>query len=169
MHGMVYKQFVSSGMRCGGAPGGRPRSRAVLSLFAMPALYTKIRGSAPQLARSPDGCLARTPQDSRVEIIAALDEAVAGLLLEFYKKTGGKKPERIIFYRDGVADGQFQHVLDQVAMSPPVPILPACVMLPPCDFPPHGSSCSLIVRRYGRLNRVQMNICILDAFSGAIM
>jgi len=52
-------------------------------------------------------------QDSRVEIIAALDEAVAGLLLEFYKKTGGKKPERIIFYRDGVADGQFQHVLDQ--------------------------------------------------------
>jgi eukaryotic translation initiation factor 2C len=49
-----------------------------------------------------------------VEIIADLDKAVAALLMEFYKNTNGKKPERIIFYRDGVAEGQFQHVLDQV-------------------------------------------------------
>nr|TKW30909.1 hypothetical protein SEVIR_2G069400v2 [Setaria viridis] len=32
------------------------------------------------------------------------------LLLSFYKKTG-QKPKRIIFYRDGVSEGQFSHVL----------------------------------------------------------
>ncbi|XP_039797428.1 protein argonaute MEL1-like [Panicum virgatum] len=32
------------------------------------------------------------------------------LLSSFYKRTG-RKPERIIFYRDGVSEGQFSHVL----------------------------------------------------------
>ncbi|KAF3333035.1 protein argonaute MEL1-like protein [Carex littledalei] len=34
------------------------------------------------------------------------------LLVAFYKSTG-RKPERIIFYRDGVSEGQFSHVLLQ--------------------------------------------------------
>eukprot|EP00192_Tetraselmis_astigmatica_P024724 CAMPEP_0117648132 /NCGR_PEP_ID=MMETSP0804-20121206/227_1 /TAXON_ID=1074897 /ORGANISM="Tetraselmis astigmatica, Strain CCMP880" /LENGTH=472 /DNA_ID=CAMNT_0005453685 /DNA_START=616 /DNA_END=2034 /DNA_ORIENTATION=+ len=52
-------------------------------------------------------------QAHREEIITKLDEAVASLLLDFYKVNKGLKPESIIFFRDGVAEGQFAHVLDQ--------------------------------------------------------
>jgi len=30
--------------------------------------------------------------------------------MEFYKSNNGKKPESIVFYRDGVSEGQFDHV-----------------------------------------------------------
>jgi eukaryotic translation initiation factor 2C len=33
------------------------------------------------------------------------------LLLEFYGATGGKRPEALLFYRDGVSEGQFDQVL----------------------------------------------------------
>ncbi|KAF0908875.1 hypothetical protein E2562_028754 [Oryza meyeriana var. granulata] len=33
------------------------------------------------------------------------------LLVAFYNRNGGRKPKRIIFYRDGVSDGQFYQVL----------------------------------------------------------
>ena len=43
------------------------------------------------------------------------------LLREFYKACGMKKPERIIVYRDGVSEGQFdtvqQQELPQVGMG----------------------------------------------------
>jgi len=52
-------------------------------------------------------------QGHREEIITGLDSAVKALLLEFYRATNGYKPERIVFYRDGVSDGQFAHCLDQ--------------------------------------------------------
>ena len=32
------------------------------------------------------------------------------LLLNFYRATGGKKPERLILYRDGVSQGMFNEV-----------------------------------------------------------
>ena len=35
---------------------------------------------------------------------------VRELLIAFYKNTRGFKPTRIIFYRDGVSEGQFQMV-----------------------------------------------------------
>ena len=35
------------------------------------------------------------------------------LLREFYKACGKKKPERIIVYRDGVSEGQFDAVQQQ--------------------------------------------------------
>ena len=31
--------------------------------------------------------------------------------MEFYRATKGKKPEALVFYRDGVSEGQFQQVL----------------------------------------------------------
>ena len=35
---------------------------------------------------------------------------VKELLLEFYRANGQKKPEKLIFYRDGVSEGQFDTV-----------------------------------------------------------
>ncbi|CAB4439948.1 unnamed protein product [Rhizophagus irregularis] len=49
-------------------------------------------------------------QTGRFEIIADLANMVKDLLKTFYQ-TCGRKPERILFYRDGVSEGQFKHVL----------------------------------------------------------
>lgn len=50
-------------------------------------------------------------QTGRTEIIADLANMVKELLKTFYQ-TCGRKPERILFYRDGVSEGQFSQVLD---------------------------------------------------------
>ncbi|GBC00859.1 hypothetical protein RclHR1_00040010 [Rhizophagus clarus] len=49
-------------------------------------------------------------QTGRAEIIADLANMVKELLKTFYQ-TCGRKPERILFYRDGVSESQFQSVL----------------------------------------------------------
>lgn len=50
-------------------------------------------------------------QEGRVEIIVNLAEMIIELLRTFYKKTG-VKPERILFFRDGISEGQFKQVLN---------------------------------------------------------
>ncbi|OAD76297.1 hypothetical protein PHYBLDRAFT_123569 [Phycomyces blakesleeanus NRRL 1555(-)] len=50
-------------------------------------------------------------QANRTEIIADLANMVKELLKNFYQSCG-QKPERILFYRDGVSEGQFKQVLD---------------------------------------------------------
>ena len=50
-------------------------------------------------------------QGSRVETIVDIGGMCKELLRAFFHSTG-KKPERILFYRDGVSEGQFSHVLD---------------------------------------------------------
>lgn len=45
-------------------------------------------------------------------MIGALAEVVKQMLMEFHKRNGGKKPQAIIYYRDGVADSQFPIVLE---------------------------------------------------------
>jgi eukaryotic translation initiation factor 2C len=47
-----------------------------------------------------------------VEIIKELDKMVIDLLQVFTRNCGNRLPNRIVFYRDGVDDGQFQKVLD---------------------------------------------------------
>ncbi|XP_031556457.1 protein argonaute-2-like [Actinia tenebrosa] len=49
-------------------------------------------------------------QTHRQEIIAELGAMVRELLVQFYQSTR-HKPQRIIFYRDGVSEGQFRQVL----------------------------------------------------------
>uniref|UniRef100_A0A804RNZ4 Piwi domain-containing protein n=3 Tax=Zea mays TaxID=4577 RepID=A0A804RNZ4_MAIZE len=49
-------------------------------------------------------------QAHREEIIQNLGGMIRELMISFYKRTG-KKPKRIIFYRDGISEGQFNHVL----------------------------------------------------------
>ena len=43
-------------------------------------------------------------------IIEALQEMVKQMLIQFYQRVK-TKPQRIIFYRDGVSEGQHYHVM----------------------------------------------------------
>ena len=54
-------------------------------------------------------CATVRVQRPRQEIIEDLSYMVRELLIQFYKSTRFK-PTRIIFYRDGVSEGQFQQV-----------------------------------------------------------
>lgn len=49
-------------------------------------------------------------QQARVETIQDLTSMAKELLLAYYRKTG-KKPLRIITFRDGVSEGQFAEVM----------------------------------------------------------
>lgn len=58
-------------------------------------------------------CCDRTAfQGHRQEVIGSLKDVVQDMLKEFYRRNNGKKPEAIIYYRDGVADSQFPTVLE---------------------------------------------------------
>jgi hypothetical protein len=47
-----------------------------------------------------------------LEIIKELETMVADLLRVFQRTCGGRLPNKIVFYRDGVDEGQYQKVLD---------------------------------------------------------
>lgn len=69
---------------------------------------------SPQVVGSMDAhpnryCATVRVQQHRQEIIQDLATMVRELLIQFYKSTRFK-PTRIIFYRDGVSEGQFQQV-----------------------------------------------------------
>nr|AUM60042.1 argonaute 2 [Diabrotica virgifera virgifera] len=49
-------------------------------------------------------------QPPRQEIIEDLENIVVDQLKFFYESNKGQKPQRIIFFRDGVSDGQFEQV-----------------------------------------------------------
>eukprot|EP00878_Enallax_costatus_P011253 GHUV01011750.1.p1 GENE.GHUV01011750.1~~GHUV01011750.1.p1 ORF type:complete len:582 (+),score=200.21 GHUV01011750.1:324-2069(+) len=51
-------------------------------------------------------------QGHRQEVIGSLKDVVQDMLKEFYKRNNARKPEAIIYYRDGVADSQFPTVLE---------------------------------------------------------
>ena len=59
------------------------------------------------------------------EIITDLAALVKELLWDFYNATSGRKPTRIIFFRDGVSEGQF----DQVLVHEVRAVQEACTML----------------------------------------
>ena len=51
-------------------------------------------------------------QASRVEVIEDLELMASEIALNFYRSNGQTKPKRVIFYRDGVSESQFQIVLN---------------------------------------------------------
>lgn len=63
-------------------------------------------------------------QQHRLEVIQDLTNMIKELLIQFYRATRFK-PYRIIFYRDGVSEGQFQQVLTHELIA----IRKACVCL----------------------------------------
>ena len=58
--------------------------------------------------------LAEYPKSGRcsVEIIKELDNMIIDLIKLFARSCGNRLPNKIVFYRDGVDDGQYQKVLD---------------------------------------------------------
>lgn len=57
-------------------------------------------------------------QGPRIEIIEDFKEIIKGSL-RFFKQTNGFLPEKILYYRDGVSEGQFQQVMgtERLAME----------------------------------------------------
>ncbi|POY69894.1 hypothetical protein BMF94_7105, partial [Rhodotorula taiwanensis] len=51
-----------------------------------------------------------TVQPSRLELIARLEEMMLKLLKQFWERNGCL-PEQILFFRDGISEGQFSHVI----------------------------------------------------------
>ena len=52
-------------------------------------------------------------QNSRVEMVHALTDAMVKMFTSFKTRNGGKLPAHVIIFRDGVSDGQFDQVLDK--------------------------------------------------------
>lgn len=72
--------------------------------------------SIAAIVASMDGRLSQyaahiSSQNSRVEMISAVQEGMTTLFETFKRKNNNKMPETIVVYRDGVADGQFEQVL----------------------------------------------------------
>ncbi|KAI8062500.1 Piwi domain-containing protein [Gongronella butleri] len=65
-------------------------------------------------------------QANRTEIIADLANMVKDMLKTFFQSTG-QKPARMVFYRDGVSEGQFSQVLENEIAA----IRTACTSLDP--------------------------------------
>ncbi|CAO0794814.1 unnamed protein product [Mucor circinelloides] len=81
-----------------------------------PAPGDMNRPSIAALAASMDARASRYSssirvQANRTEIIADLPNMIKEVLKNFYQSCG-QKPERILFYRDGVSEGQFKQVMD---------------------------------------------------------
>lgn len=80
-----------------------------------PSLAACIGSLDAKLARYAVSVRAQVNVDEKkqsIEIILELKEMVRELLLAFYESTRKYKPEKIIFYRDGVSEGQFETVKD---------------------------------------------------------
>lgn len=75
--------------------------------FELEALSLQVVGSMD--AHPSRYCATVRVQRPRQEIIQDLASMVRELLIQFYKSTRFK-PTRIIFYRDGVSEGQFRQV-----------------------------------------------------------
>ncbi|CBY20341.1 unnamed protein product [Oikopleura dioica] len=100
-----------------------------------PPAGDKRKPSIAAVVASMDGhpsryCAAVRVQKHRQEVIDDLSNMVKELMIQFYKNTR-YKPVRIIIYRDGVSEGQFQTVLAHELRA----IREACVKLEPSYQP----------------------------------
>ncbi|TMW58188.1 hypothetical protein Poli38472_011776 [Pythium oligandrum] len=102
-----------------------------------PSPGDKSRPSIAALVGSLDRAFTKhasviSAQGHRVEQIVNLRDMVVDLLREFYRASGGTvQPQQIIFYRDGVSEGQF----DMVRNFEVTAIREACALLSPTYQP----------------------------------
>ncbi|KAK2514207.1 hypothetical protein Q9233_015088 [Columba guinea] len=90
-------------------------------VFQQPVIFLGADVTHPPAG---DGKKPSIAAQHRQEIIQDLAAMVRELLIQFYKSTRFK-PTRIIFYRDGVSEGQFQQVLHHELLA----IREACIKL----------------------------------------
>uniref|UniRef100_A0A8C9F3Z5 Protein argonaute-1 n=1 Tax=Pavo cristatus TaxID=9049 RepID=A0A8C9F3Z5_PAVCR len=99
-----------------------PSIRAVVTRGPGPPLSLQVVGSMD--AHPSRYCATVRVQRPRQEIIEDLSYMVRELLIQFYKSTRFK-PTRIIFYRDGVPEGQLPQILHYELLA----IRDACIKL----------------------------------------
>ena len=97
---------------------GRFASRIMLQAHRQEILV--VQPSPPEAISDQPHQLPTMPGSSYFEVVLSLPacdvrvqnlkEVVKELLIEFVRANGGRKPARIIFFRDGVSEGQFQQV-----------------------------------------------------------
>ena len=58
-----------------------------------------------------------TGEDKNEEVIQDMKNITVALLKKFYERNNGRKPERLIMFRDGVSEGQFLTVLAKELMA----------------------------------------------------
>ncbi|KAI8575439.1 hypothetical protein K450DRAFT_215715 [Umbelopsis ramanniana AG] len=90
-------------------------------------------------------------QANRTEIIADLANMVKELLKTFYQSSG-QKPERILFYRDGVSEGQFKQVYDNEIAA----VRAACTSLD-ADYKPTITFVVVQKRHHARFFPIDQN------------
>ncbi|UJR07552.1 hypothetical protein I4U23_011840 [Adineta vaga] len=80
----------------------------------LPSIAAVVASCDPTCSRYVARLCEQFPPKGRysIEIIKELDKMVIDLLQVFSRTCGNRLPNRIVFYRDGVDDGQFQKVLD---------------------------------------------------------
>lgn len=86
------------------APGDRVKPSIAACVGSMDSVPSKYRAAVRVQIQREEAV-------ARVEIIEDLQAMVVELLRAFHRETR-QKPERIIFYRDGVSEGQFAYVQD---------------------------------------------------------
>jgi len=89
------------------SPGSNPSERMRHSIAAV------VGSLDPGASRY---CAEMRLQKPRQETIQDMEDMVHAILMRFYRtncRTSTGKPQRIIFYRDGVSEGQFAQVLDK--------------------------------------------------------
>lgn len=99
------------------APGDKVKPSIAACVASMDSIPSRYRASIRVQIQQQQAV-------ARVEIIEDLKMMVKELLMAFYRETR-HKPGKIIFYRDGVSEGQFGFVRDQELSA----IREACLML----------------------------------------
>ncbi|KAF3937824.1 hypothetical protein ABW19_dt0206716 [Dactylella cylindrospora] len=77
-------------------------AKGVPSLACVVASCDRTFGSFPASVRL---------QESRKEMITELEDMVKERLAEYYRCNNNRLPDKILFYRDGVSEGQYDHTL----------------------------------------------------------
>lgn len=80
------------------------------SLKGTPSIAGVVASIDPNFSQYPASL---RMQESKKEMITAMDEMMKERLRLWSTKNGGRWPEKIIVYRDGVSEGQFHQVLEQ--------------------------------------------------------
>ncbi|XP_023220234.1 protein argonaute-2-like isoform X3 [Centruroides sculpturatus] len=90
------------------APGDKVGYSIAAAVGSLDAYCGKFKASIRVQHKKQKTARQRFGQDIVVELKNMMKE----LFKAFYKYTGGKKPQKIIIFRDGVSEGEFQKVMD---------------------------------------------------------